>query len=41
MAYLGTLSRPGDIFFASKSIGNSISTTVKYYAVIIYKIKLL
>ncbi len=41
MAYLGTLSRPGDIFLASKFIGNSISTTVRYYAGIIYKIKLL
>lgn len=41
MAYLGTLSRTGDIFLASNFIGNSISTTVKYYAVIIYKIKLL
>ncbi len=41
MAYLGTPSRPGDIFLASKFIGNSISTTVRYYAVIIYKIKLL
>lgn len=41
MAYLGTLSRPSDIFLASKFIGNSISKTVRYYAVIIYKIKLL
>lgn len=41
MAYLGTPSRPDDIFLASKLIGNSISTTVRYYAGIIYKIKLL
>lgn len=39
MAYLGTPSRTGDIFLVSKFIGNSISTTVKYYAGIIYKIK--
>ena len=39
MACSDMLSRTGDIFLASKFIGNSISTTVKYYAGLITKIK--